>query len=352
MVDLSDNQGFVPVTRVEVSDIYIGGNETNQPNLSLAQLTSRDKFLKDAIDALSGNTENVPAFGGNNREGDLTISADTTLDRGLYSVNNFVVEAGVTVTVVGGVTIQCTGDATINGTMICPPVVPGGGEVFLGYTASAGNFVIYPPITGQGQGAGGSFSPGAPYPFPFLLGSGGAGGRVQVEGVDTGGTPAIGGLGGGYIIIEAAGTINVSVNGVIDCRGGSGIAPVGNFFRASGSGGGSGGCIWLKSSTSIALDSGASIRVPGGAGSNALTVANGATLGSRGGGGGGGGYIVLNSENITNNAGINVGGGSAGTDSVDPVLGGTAGAGFGGAGGASHSNGSIGVLLLLNFKPI
>jgi len=49
MVELNDNLGFTGVQRIEVSDIALGGNEINAPNLQLKQLASRDKYLRDLI---------------------------------------------------------------------------------------------------------------------------------------------------------------------------------------------------------------------------------------------------------------------------------------------------------------
>lgn len=49
MVDLNDNLGFIGVQRIEVSDIALGGNEINAPNLQLKQLASRDLYLKNLI---------------------------------------------------------------------------------------------------------------------------------------------------------------------------------------------------------------------------------------------------------------------------------------------------------------
>lgn len=49
MATLSGGLGFIPVTRIETSDIALGGNETNQPNKALNELASRDNYLYDLI---------------------------------------------------------------------------------------------------------------------------------------------------------------------------------------------------------------------------------------------------------------------------------------------------------------
>ena len=58
MVDLNDNLGFIGVQRIEVSDIALGGNEINAPNLQLKQLASRDLYLKNLI-APDTNAQNT-----------------------------------------------------------------------------------------------------------------------------------------------------------------------------------------------------------------------------------------------------------------------------------------------------
>lgn len=52
MVALSSNDGFVNVTRVETTDVALGGNETNVPNKQFVELASRDQFLRDVQDEL------------------------------------------------------------------------------------------------------------------------------------------------------------------------------------------------------------------------------------------------------------------------------------------------------------
>ena len=54
MVDLNSDLGWVGVTRVETTDVALGGNEINQPNLANKQLASRDKWIRDQLEALVG----------------------------------------------------------------------------------------------------------------------------------------------------------------------------------------------------------------------------------------------------------------------------------------------------------
>ena len=54
MVDLNSDLGWVGVTRVETTDVALGGNEINLPNLANKQLASRDKWIRDQLEALVG----------------------------------------------------------------------------------------------------------------------------------------------------------------------------------------------------------------------------------------------------------------------------------------------------------
>lgn len=54
MPSLTDNLGWIGVDRVEITDIALGGNETNTPNKNLRQLASRDKWLRDQLAAIVG----------------------------------------------------------------------------------------------------------------------------------------------------------------------------------------------------------------------------------------------------------------------------------------------------------
>lgn len=49
MANLSDNLGYVPVVRIETSDVALGGNETNQPNKALKELASRDAAILELL---------------------------------------------------------------------------------------------------------------------------------------------------------------------------------------------------------------------------------------------------------------------------------------------------------------
>jgi len=54
MVDISEGSVFSPVTRIETNTVALGGDEVNSPNLQFKQLSDRDNWLKDQIEAITG----------------------------------------------------------------------------------------------------------------------------------------------------------------------------------------------------------------------------------------------------------------------------------------------------------
>ena len=57
MVAITDSDGWVPVTRPEITDIALGGNETNFPGKFFRELASRDKYLYEQ--ALGGDDQSI-----------------------------------------------------------------------------------------------------------------------------------------------------------------------------------------------------------------------------------------------------------------------------------------------------
>ena len=55
MVALSSDDGFVDVTRVETSDVALGGDEINVPNKQFVELASRDQWLRDELERRTGS---------------------------------------------------------------------------------------------------------------------------------------------------------------------------------------------------------------------------------------------------------------------------------------------------------
>lgn len=57
MVDISEASTFTAaITRIETSDLVLGGNEISSPNRQLKQIIDRTRWLKDQVDALIAST--------------------------------------------------------------------------------------------------------------------------------------------------------------------------------------------------------------------------------------------------------------------------------------------------------
>jgi len=223
---------------------------------------------------------------------------------------DFTVASGVTLTVPSGTMIHATGTVTITGTLI----VQAGGAQGL-YLAAPLTNVNY-GATGVGGLALNTFTlrkllnPGA-----F---GGGNGGLLEPNGTS--------GLGGGSIVILAAGAI--SVTGSITANGNAGVE---NTTFETGDGGGAGGIIILASKTSV--NNTGTLTANGG---------NGAPLqpgNSDPSGGGGGGLIHLLAPSGQLTGGTrNVAAGAAGTGTTQ----GNGNASGGGAMGGNGGNGAFG----------
>jgi hypothetical protein len=305
----------------------------------------------------------IPSFGSGGYEGDLTISSNSSLSGTKY-VRNFVLNAGITLTVSGFLHIIASGTVTINGTINVTPIVPGGRG--FGGSPPATSLILADSGLGNGGGGGHNSSPAPIYSYSFSgaanTGSGGAAGLGIITN-SLGSSQFItskGGAGGGVFIADAAG--GISVTGAINCNGGNAaiasviVAESGAVIVLPGGGGGSGGLIWLKSLVSIAVSAAAVLSVKGGNGANG--VRQNFSSGSGGGAGGGGGYVVLQSLNTnTTGATITLTGGTGGTASGTPPgvsasLGGTFGGQCGTATDGNGGSGSIGQLILQSFLPI
>ncbi|MGA1531673.1 MAG: hypothetical protein ACO33E_01300, partial [Aquiluna sp.] len=57
MATITDSDGWVPVTRPEITDIALGGNETNFPGKFFRELASRDQYLYET--ALGGDATSI-----------------------------------------------------------------------------------------------------------------------------------------------------------------------------------------------------------------------------------------------------------------------------------------------------
>lgn len=290
-------------------------------------------------------------FGGSGSQGSYTLNSGTDTLSGEYFFTDFTVAAGATLTIRGAATIYCSGNVNIAGTVTVTPPVKGG----QGYVGNLSNTL--PNAPGFGLGGGNSINAGPSETYSYLastLGSGGAGGWVDLQGSFSLRTPG-GGNGGGNLILEAAGTIQVS--GTIRANGGNGEgatavtnlqggAPVGVSGSISGGGGGSGGLIWLRSLRSVTATASAVLSVTGGNGGTGFPSPTTQFTA----GGGGGGYVVATAPTVNlTGATINLSGGTSG---IATGFGSVSGGSFGGAGGAPGSAGQVGQLVVRNVIPV
>lgn len=298
--------------------------------------------------------QSIRIFGASGSQGAYNLTSGSDTLQGEYYFSSFNVSAGATLTVNGTCTIYCTGNVTIAGTVnVTAPVK--GGAAYNGVLSNQ----AYPGLSGFGFGGGDGVnaSPSVAYHFGTSpVGSGGCGGWINVTS-GGGGTATFtgiaGGNGGGNFIVEAAGTITIS--GTINANGGDGVdatsivmspanSYVGNF---TGSGGGSGGLIFLKSLQSITVTAAGVLSVKGGRGGNGYVPAN-----YRSAGGGGGGWVALYSpNNNTSGSTINLAGGTVQYTSAG-LLGSVTGGSYAGTGGQAGQAGSTGQLVLRSIIPV
>lgn len=310
----------------------------------------------------------IPVFGGGGYEGDLIISTNTTISgSSVRFLRNFTVNAGVTLTVTGGMLyIKASGNVNIQGTIVISPVVAGGAG-FSGSTASPYLFAGEPGA-GIGRAGGHNIGPSPAYPYQLYTTSSSGGSSGLVRMLAAGGsadiTIARGGLGGGSIFIEAAGTITVS--GTITADGGGATAPsiinpssVSQDVMCTGACGGTGGVIWLASLISIVATAAATFSCRGG--NSSIAAKTNIAAGVDGAGGSSGGYQVFQAPSVSINAGAttNVSGGVGGAGVAGTgYLGSVSGSSFANMGGVKGSNGAagtsggVGQIIQQSFSPI
>jgi len=325
----------------------------------IAQITTVGGAISGSIIDLRPRYQILPVpqairvFGGLGGEGSLAVTTGNTVSlSGEHRYTDITVQVGATLTINGSASLYCLGNVQIDGIVNVIPLVKGGQGYFGGLKAQD-----YPNTAGSGVGGGNSVnqpaSPAYDY-FASPLGSGGAGGWVAITSTTLGAslTTPRGGNGGGCLIIEAAGTINITGTIRADGENGQGNTsvvqnPAASYTaQISGGGGGSGGLLFFKSLKSITASAAAILSVAGGIGGNGFP--NPTTQFSAG--GGGGGYLALYSpNNNTTGATLNLSGGSS---PYATGFGSVAGGSFGGVGGAAGQPGSSGILVLRSIVPV
>lgn len=279
----------------------------------------------------------IPSSDGH--DGDYVPASSTMLAGGNYHFRDFIIPAGVTISVTGNdpLRVYCSRLANVMGTLTASGGNGGNGVAGDAPGGTAGSAVAGGGVGGGGGGRPGGFNnpgtngygPGGGFGMPFLAGvsipgggggagfaslgangasgycctarcgsevytlggpggtayssnqfsvllGGSGGGGGCASGADNG-SGAGGGGGGGAILIEAP---TLKVSGVIRCNGGNG-GSVTDGSDGSAGGGGSGGSIWLRG---IEVTNSGTIHALGGAGG---TTVVGASCGLPGAGGNG-----------------------------------------------------------------
>lgn len=349
------------VTLADNSTLYIWINETGAVatgtqapaiRLMLAQVVTSGGAVSNIVDlrslgqrAISPVAKALKVFGGSNVQDYSAVQGDNLIE-GIYYYRNFTVPVGVAITVDKYARILCSGVVNILGRIDITSVTAG--AIDLVSILSVDNIGGAP-----GNGTGGN---GDTYPFALQpYGSGGGTGYANGSGRARIGR---GGRGGGSMTIEAGGKITLEGSSMIVATGTAATAPseLTGVALVSGSGGGSGGMLYLSSLVGIEVKTGSTVDLKGGNGSTGAR--NSSSTHAAGGGGGGGGILIASSpSNNLTGANILLTGGLKGADTGTPVgHGGGTGGGFGGRGYASGSNpaknGDVGRVVLRNFTPV
>jgi len=359
--------GTIALTNSATNYLYIDRTGTLVASLvypsigvPIAQITTVGGAISGAIIDLRPRYQILPVpqalkiFGGLGGEGALVVPTGFTASlSGEHWYTSITVQVGGTLTINGSASFYCSGNVQIDGIVIVSAFTKGGQGYFGGLKAQD-----YPNTAGSGIGGGNSVNQSASPAYDYFaspLGSGGAGGWVSITAVNPAGATIVtprGGNGGGCLIIEAAGTINITGTVRADGENGQGnVAVVQNPIvsytaQISGGGGGSGGLLFFKSLKSITASAAAILSVAGGIGGNGFPSPT--TQFSAG--GGGGGYLALYSpNNNTTGATLNLSGGAS---PYATGFGSVAGGSFGGIGGAAGQAGGPGILVLRSIVPV
>jgi hypothetical protein len=271
---------------------------------------------------------------GTGEDGDVTISADTTLTSSKF-YNNLTIDTGFTLTT-ANYRIRVLGTLTNNGTLKSGGGNGGNSNGSGGGAAgsSAGSTEFGGGSAGSLGGVGvvgvGALSAAVAALSPRMGGSGGPGGAGGSGGSGAGGAVRVPGNSSYNKVLSLdhllyAGTLIRGGQG--GSGGSSGAGDGANLGRGGGGGGGGGGTVWVAAKNIINVGS---ISVNGGIGGNGGPTATGNVGGGGGGGGGAGGVVILIYDTYT----------GAGTVTA---VGGTGGNGSSGAGtGTSGDNGTDG----------
>ncbi len=319
-------------------------------------------------------------MGGSGQDGDVTISANTTLVAP-RQYNSLVINASTTLTPVAGIrflAIAVKGTVTVNGS------INADGKGGVGQAGTTGG-------TGIGPNVIGTFQPNG-LALGGLPGSGGGGGGAgATNGGGTGGqlganieapnlgtaAPGANILFQGFLATSSLGRVpggvtNGGTGGAAGVVGGNGASPVDNtsaevitfvqllpwltmFGLGSGgtgagagggdgtnnggnggTGGAGGGFIYIECDT-LVVNAGGNVSANGAIGGTGGNGAAGNAGGGGGGAGGGGGCVIIRYRNLTNSGTIAANGGAAGPAGTGAGTGKNGGAGGAGLAGTAYT---------------
>ena len=244
---------------VVASSITITGATITSSTVNNSELTFNDSF-------------------GDGSDGDVTISANTTLTRDMY-YNNLTIDSTKILTT-AGYRIFVKGTLTNNGT-----ISNSGSDAVAGAAGAAGAAGYY----NGGNDGGSSDNNGGNAGNPSLGGAGGAGGGGGTGGTVTAPSATLGGFRHYIAAVTMRSTTTAGTHSAISGGAGGG----GGLTSGSAGGGGGGGGGVLMVAAKIIDNSSGIIKSNGGDG------ADGVGGDAGGGGGGGGGVVVIIYNSLT-----------------------------------------------------
>lgn len=182
---------------------------------------------------------------------DKTCTQGEVFGQGVYYFRSFTVPAGVTINITTNTEIHCSGTFRVEGSIVLAAAIPGAVRQPMALSAlgTVGNM--------PGMGLGGT---GIAYGYGgHRYGSGGQSGLGMTNSGNSWAVLPAAGLGAVGLIVNAAGPVEVVSGGSIIANGSNAEWATNvnsanpNTCIVSGSGGGSGGLIWLSSRLSVTV---------------------------------------------------------------------------------------------------
>lgn len=282
--------------------------------------------------------EGFLSFGGDGSDGDVTISSNTDISGETKQYNNLTINAGVTLTAKNSI-IGVKGTLTVNGTITANAGGGAGGTCPLCSGSDGteqGTAGIVGDVTGCG-GSGGGGGGARSWNGSTENASGSLGGACQQSGGAAGSSGGVGGTGNAvgatYLVSAKAwyrGDYLIGLGKGAGGGGGSAAKLNTNGDCTGGTGGVGGGWLYIEAKHVTVVAAG--IISANGANGNNGSVSGGDASGgpaAGGGGGGGGGVLVIRYSTYSNSGTVQANGGTGGAEAHTPdhAIGGAGGTG-------------------------